>query len=672
MVNKISRHHLWPEVGPTVWTTTRRTMKFHRKCLLVLIGATISIVTIFTWFTYTRHTPTYRRLLLSRNTNWPTTTRPLPLAAADNNNDNRLVDYTDVAANSHRNHHQQHYKRFQAIDCIINNEYDLKCIRSIDGGGGGGGGDDHKDTEVYIPFAFIHKYFEIDGKLTKDKTNGKDVFEWSHSYSKVYLPKTRYDPSGQFLWFDNYNVEVRDRVRCVSARTGVPISTQWLSSGHYYPIQIAQFGLSHWSRLLVAADDTVDGGKQQPPQTLDLDSGIAFNRKAVNYLIPRTAVFKRIVAEEDPNRKVLLIDGQNIVMKLKQKSQTTNNNLLILAFDVKPLANFSLKAILRVNISNQLKDYSLIYTTTIDDDIMVSSNEIFYAINNNKNNNNSNQSRSGQWSSLTRDIGIDLQKGQNMADKRSAAAAVKGIKHLRLIRLEMSGSALLANIRLMSSAHELMAITAGNWFLANQQPNGGFSIKVNRKLSNGALQLKTGWYSAMAQGQAISLLVRLYKHTGQDRYLNCAKQALNLFDVDVRDNGFRTRFLGDKYLWFEEYPTVPSIYVLNGFIYSLFGLYDLSSVTAANDTYGQKAGRLYRQGIQSLQSMLPMYDTGSGSLYDLRHLALGSPPNRARWDYHSTHINQLLFLNTIENNPLFQSTAKRWISYMKGYRAPHN
>ena len=29
----------------------------------------------------------------------------------------------------------------------------------------------------------------------------------------------------------------------------VPVSSQWKSDGHLYPIQIAQFGLSHWSRF---------------------------------------------------------------------------------------------------------------------------------------------------------------------------------------------------------------------------------------------------------------------------------------------------------------------------------------------------------------------------------------------------------------------------------------
>ena len=50
--------------------------------------------------------------------------------------------------------------------------------------------------------------------------------------------------------FANYQVETRDRVKCVSAIEGVPISTQWSRQGYFYPIQIAQFGLSHYSKEL--------------------------------------------------------------------------------------------------------------------------------------------------------------------------------------------------------------------------------------------------------------------------------------------------------------------------------------------------------------------------------------------------------------------------------------
>lgn len=43
---------------------------------------------------------------------------------------------------------------------------------------------------------------------------------------------------------------MRDRVKCISASEGVPLSTQWEAQGYYYPTQIAQFGLSHYSKNL--------------------------------------------------------------------------------------------------------------------------------------------------------------------------------------------------------------------------------------------------------------------------------------------------------------------------------------------------------------------------------------------------------------------------------------
>jgi len=73
---------------------------------------------------------------------------------------------------------------------------------------------------------------------------------------------------------------------------------------------------------------------------------------------------------------------------------------------------------------------------------------------------------------------------------------------------------------------------------------------------------------------------------------------------------------------YEEYPTSPPSFVLNGFIYSLLGLYDLKAIAPYN--YSIEANLLYEQGIKSLKKMLLLFDTGSGTSYDLRHFTLGS------------------------------------------------
>ena len=272
-----------------------------------------------------------------------------------------------------------------------------------------------------------------------------------------------------------------------------------------------------------------------------------------------------------------------------------------------------------------------------------------------------------RWTHMTRDISIDFLKGIML--KSNKPKKNKKLLLNRLISVNFRGRGWVDNVTLCSSAHLPQFYYAANWLVLNQDSRGGWPIQVTRKLANGVLQLPPGWYSAMAQGQAMSLLVRAYVRTKNKKYLNAALKATSIFDMLSTEGGIQARFM-DKYPWYEEYPTTPSCFVLNGFIYSLIGLYDLKTI--APPEQGRHAEQLYTAGVESLRALLPLFDTGSGSIYDLRHVTLGVAPNLARWDYHATHINQLLLLSTVEDDPMFEETAKRWVGYMKGKRAPHN
>ncbi|KAJ8878740.1 hypothetical protein PR048_019326 [Dryococelus australis] len=174
----------------------------------------------------------------------------------------------------------------------------------------------------------------------------------------------------------------------------------------------------------------------------------------------------------------------------------------------------------------------------------------------------------------------------------------------------------------------------------------------------------------MGQGHAISVLARAYFHSGGDpQYLDAALAGLKPFQIPSAEGGVLATFL-DKFPWYEEYPTTPASFVLNGFIYSLLGLYDLRSIVPPE--HAREAATLFDQGMASLKKLLLLYDTGSGTSYDLRHFTLGTAPNLARWDYHATHVNQLLLLSTIDGDPLIATTAERWIGYMNGKKAAHN
>ena len=62
----------------------------------------------------------------------------------------------------------------------------------------------------------------------------------------------------------------------------------------------------------------------------------------------------------------------------------------------------------------------------------------------------------------------------------------------------------------------------------------------------------------------------------------------------------------------EEYPTPHPLYVLNGFMFTLLGLYDLASVAPRSEAHS-----LYLAGRRTLTAALPSYDRAGVALYDL-------------------------------------------------------
>ena len=87
--------------------------------------------------------------------------------------------------------------------------------------------------------------------------------------------------------------------------------------------------------------------------------------------------------------------------------------------------------------------------------------------------------------------------------------------------------------------------------------------------------LKAPWYSGMAQGQALSLFVRLAEATGNSMWDNAATHTVSSFTQQYSANAPWSSLVIDHHLYFEEYAgNQPPLLVLNGHIFALFGLYD--------------------------------------------------------------------------------------------------
>ncbi|NXF89854.1 GLCE epimerase, partial [Eubucco bourcierii] len=516
--------------------------------------------------------------------------------------------------------------KYEEIDCLINDEHTIKGRR--------------EGNEVFLPFSWVEKYFEVYGKIAQ--YDGYDRFEFSHSYSKVYTQRAPYHPDGVFMSFEGYNVEVRDRVKCISGVEGVPLSTQWGPQGYFYPIQIAQYGLSHYSKNLT----------EKPPHIEVYETAEEKDKasRAADWTVPKGCSLSTVTD------KAKLTSVKQFVAPESTEGvslQLGNSRDFIISFDLKFTTNGSISVVLETTEKNQLFTVHYVSNTQL---IAFKDRDIYYGI-----------GPRTSWSTLTRDLVTDLRKGVGLSNTK----AVKQTKIMpkRVVRLVAKGRGFLDNVTISATAHMAAFFAASNWLVRNQDERGGWPIMVTRKLGEGFKSLDPGWYSAMAQGQAISTLVRAYLLTKDQAFLSSALRATAPYKLPSEQRGVKAVFM-NRHDWYEEYPTSPSSFVLNGFMYSLIGLYDLKET--AGEKLGKEARVLYERGMESLKAMLPLYDTGSGTIYDLRHFMLGTAPNLARWDYHTTHINQLQLLSTIDESPIFKEFGKRWKSYLRGGRAKHN
>jgi hypothetical protein len=196
-----------------------------------------------------------------------------------------------------------------------------------------------------------------------------------------------------------------------------------------------------------------------------------------------------------------------------------------------------------------------------------------------------------------------------------------------------------------------------DWLAAHLEPNAhGLAVWNHHFNWEYRDTLKAPWYSALAQGQGISLLVRAHKESGDARYLDAARQAFASFQQPIDKGGVAfTDESGD--LWFEEYIVSPPTHILNGFIWALWGVYDY--FLATRDSSVQE---LFSRGVRTLLHNLDRYDLGFWSLYEQSGTRL---PMVASRFYHQLHIVQLRVMHRLTGEEAFARVADRWENYAR-------
>ncbi len=168
--------------------------------------------------------------------------------------------------------------------------------------------------------------------------------------------------------------------------------------------------------------------------------------------------------------------------------------------------------------------------------------------------------------------------------------------------------------------------------------------------------LRAPWFSGLAQGQGVSLLLRAHAHGGPEKYRQAADKAFVSLTRPIADGG--VLFEDEKRdLWIEEYLVSPPTHILNGFIWGLWGVFDFWLARA-----DASAKQIFDRGVETLIHNLERYDTGYWSLYEqsgTRLKMLASP------FYHRLHIVQLRVLSELTADGNFADVAERWEGYAR-------
>jgi heparosan-N-sulfate-glucuronate 5-epimerase len=166
--------------------------------------------------------------------------------------------------------------------------------------------------------------------------------------------------------------------------------------------------------------------------------------------------------------------------------------------------------------------------------------------------------------------------------------------------------------------------------------------------------LEAPWYSSLAQGEGVSLLVRAAQLLGRLQLYELADRlAEPLLEAESP-----LVELSPEGPVLQEYPTDPPAHVLNGWITALFGLSDLARAPRQQTATARRAAAAFEAGTETLAARLHLYRTPfRWSLYDLYPHPL---PNVASLSYHRLHVVQLRALHSLAAIDTFAETAEEW------------
>ncbi len=188
-------------------------------------------------------------------------------------------------------------------------------------------------------------------------------------------------------------------------------------------------------------------------------------------------------------------------------------------------------------------------------------------------------------------------------------------------------------------AYKNKLLACAEWAVEHQQADGGWVTFAHNH--------PEAPYSSMAQGEGISLLIRATMVTGETRFTDAACKAKDFMLKPLSEGGTAEYQGKDVFLY--ECTALPV--VLNGWIFSLWGLYDY-----VKHTGDVAVNAVLDQTLATLKRQLPQFDAKYWSNYDAGH-HICSP------FYHKLHIAQLRVMYDLFGDDVYNELADKWEMY---------
>lgn len=232
-------------------------------------------------------------------------------------------------------------------------------------------------------------------------------------------------------------------------------------------------------------------------------------------------------------------------------------------------------------------------------------------------------------------------------------------------------AALAEHGRSLDSHDNTKFLILANKLLSLMSPDGALRYAYPYRHYTSTQAMAPGWTSGMDQGMAMSVFARAYSVDRDKKWLNAGNKALKFLQTPYPYGPQSTLEELDPSLsrrvFFLEYPAEPNVFTLNGYMFTLLGLYDWSTEADSSE-----ARKIFKDGIDTLVKILPYYDLGTFSAYDLSYITHSRLPYlqpRAPHiapRYHAIHIAQLRALSSVTGDKFLSERAEKWQRYAEG------